>query len=90
LLGAPQVRKQLQRPQTLVYLARKNEAVDKIAKLGSSRTTVLTGVFLQEFYESSILKALANTTKAAKLSQETLPSKESITESPEVMEIYSD
>jgi hypothetical protein len=71
-------------------LQEKNEVTDELAKLDSSSATVPTGVFLQEFHEPSISKALAKATKAAESSQETLPPKESITESPEVMEIYSD
>jgi hypothetical protein len=55
------------------------------AKLGSSWAIVPTGVFSQELHEPSISKFLAKATKAAKSSQETLPPKESITESPEVM-----
>jgi hypothetical protein len=51
---------------------------------------VPTGVFLQELHELSISKALAKATKAAESSQETPPPSESITESPEVMEIHSD
>jgi hypothetical protein len=54
------------------------------AKLGSSWATVPTGVFSHELHEPSILKFLAKATKAAKSSQETLPPKESITETPEV------
>jgi hypothetical protein len=68
----------------------KNEVVDELAKLGSSQATVPTGVFLQEFHEPSISKALAKATKAAESSQETLPPKESITKSPKVMEIHWD
>jgi hypothetical protein len=48
------------------------------------------GAFLQELNEPSISKALAKATKVAESSQETLPPKESITESLEVMEIHSD
>jgi hypothetical protein len=51
---------------------------------------VPTGVFLQELDEPNISKALAKATKVAKSSQETPPPSESITESPEVMEIHSD
>jgi hypothetical protein len=50
---------------------------------------VPTWAFLQELHEPSISKALAKATKAAESSQETLPPKNSIIESPEVMEIYS-
>jgi hypothetical protein len=49
-----------------------------------------TRVFLHEFHEPSISKALAKATKVAVSSQETPPPSESITESPEVIEIYSD
>jgi ribonuclease HI len=58
----------------------KNEAADELAKLGSNRATVPTGVFLQELHEPSISKTLAKVTKAAESSQETPPPKESITE----------
>jgi hypothetical protein len=68
----------------------KNEFMDELAKLGSSQATVPTWVFLQELHEPSISKALAKATKAAQSSQQTLPTKENITKSPEVMEIYSD
>jgi hypothetical protein len=51
---------------------------------------VPTRVFLQELHELSISKDLAKATKAAESSQETPPPSESITESPEVMEIHSD
>jgi hypothetical protein len=68
----------------------KNEVADELAKLGSSRAMVPTWVFLQELHELSISKALAKATKAAEASQETPPPSESITESPEVMEIHLD
>jgi hypothetical protein len=68
----------------------KNEVVDDLPKLGSSRTIVPTRVFLQDLHEPIISKALAKTTKAAESSQETLPPNESITESHEGMEIHSD
>jgi hypothetical protein len=68
----------------------KNEVANELAKLCSSRAMVPIGVFLQELHEPSILKALAKATKMAKSSQETPPPSESITETPEVMEIYSD
>jgi hypothetical protein len=51
---------------------------------------VPTGVFLQELHEPSISKALAKASKVDESSQETQPPSESITESPEVMEIHSD
>jgi hypothetical protein len=51
---------------------------------------VPTGVFLQELHEPSISKALAKATKAAESSQKTPPQCESITETPEVMDIHSD
>jgi hypothetical protein len=90
LIGASQVRKQLRWPQILAYLGGKNEVVDELAKLSSSRATVPTRVFLQELHEPSISKVLAKAIKVAESSQETLHPKESITESPEVMEIHSD
>jgi hypothetical protein len=64
--------------------------MDELTKLGSSRAMVPIGVFLQELHEQSISKALAKDTKVAESSQETLPPNESITDSPEVMEIHSD
>jgi ribonuclease HI len=73
----------------LHILEGKNEVADELVKLGSSRAMVPTRVILQELHEPSISKALAKATKAVKSSQETPPS-ESITESPEVMEIHSD
>jgi hypothetical protein len=63
---------------------------DELAKLGSSQSMVPIGVFLQELHELSILKALARATKGAESSLETPPPSESITESPEVLEIHSD
>jgi hypothetical protein len=51
---------------------------------------VPTGVFLEELHQPSISKALAKVSKAVESSQETPPPNESITESPEVMEIHSD
>jgi hypothetical protein len=47
----------------------KNEVADELAKLGSSRAMVPTGIFLQELHEPSISKALAKATKAAESSQ---------------------
>jgi hypothetical protein len=61
-----------------------------LAKLSSSRAVVPTGVFLQELYEPSIVKALAKVNKAAESSHETLPPNKGINESPEVIEIHSD
>jgi hypothetical protein len=40
--------------RVLAHLARKNEILDKLAKLGSNQAMVPTGVFLQELHESSI------------------------------------
>jgi hypothetical protein len=51
---------------------------------------VPTGVFMHELHEPSISKALAKATKVAESSQETPPPRESIIESPKVMEIHSD
>jgi hypothetical protein len=48
------------------------------------------GVSLQELHKPSISKALAKASKGAESSQETPPPIESITESPEVIEIHSD
>jgi hypothetical protein len=64
--------------------------VGELAKLGSNQATTPLGVFMQEFHESSITKALAKAGKVAESSQETLPPIESISESPEVMEIHLD
>jgi hypothetical protein len=63
--------------------------VDELSRLSSSRAMVPAGVFLQELYEPSISKALAKVTKVVESSLETAPPSESITESPEVMEIHS-
>jgi ribonuclease HI len=60
----------------LHILRGKNEIMDELAKLGSSRAAVPTGVFLQELHEPSIAKALAKANRAAESSQETLPSNE--------------
>jgi hypothetical protein len=75
---------------TCISCKEKNEIVDELPKLGSSQAMVLTGVFLQELHEPSISKALAKATKAVGSSQETPPSSDNITESPEVMNIHSD
>jgi hypothetical protein len=68
----------------------KNEVTDELAKLSSNRAMVPTRVFLQELHEPSISKALAKSTKVVESSQETPPPNESVTESPEVIEIHSD
>jgi hypothetical protein len=72
----------------LHILRGKNEVADELAKISSRWAMVPTGVFLQELQEPSI--SLAKAIKAVESSQETVPPKESITESPEVMEIHSD
>jgi hypothetical protein len=41
---------------------------DELAKLGSSRAMLTTGIFLQELHEPSISKALAKATKAVESS----------------------
>jgi hypothetical protein len=51
---------------------------------------VPTGVFLQKLINPTISKALVKADKVAESSQETPPLLNSITESPEVMEIHSD
>jgi hypothetical protein len=48
------------------------------------------GVFMQEFHELSMTKALAKANKAAESSQETTLLIEGISESPEVMQIHLD
>jgi hypothetical protein len=68
----------------------KNGIVDELAKLGSSWAMVPTGVFLQELHEPTISKPLAKADKMAESSQETSPQLDSITESPEIMEIHLD
>jgi hypothetical protein len=73
----------------LHILRGKNKVADELAKLGSSRAMVPTGVFLEELHEPSISKDLAKATKAAESSQETPPPNENITESPKVMEIVT-
>jgi hypothetical protein len=45
---------------------------------------------MQELHESTIAKALAKANKAVESSQETTSHVESISESPEVMEVNSD
>jgi ribonuclease HI len=57
----------------LHVLRGKNEITDELAKLGFSRALVLIGVFLLEFHEPSIAKALAKINKGAESSQETPP-----------------
>jgi hypothetical protein len=74
----------------LHILRGKNEVTDELVKLGSSRAMVPIGVFLQKLHEPSISKALAKATKVAESSQDTPPPNESITKTPEVMEIHSD
>jgi hypothetical protein len=74
----------------LHILRGKNEVADELAKLGSSQAMVFTGVFLRKLHEPTISKALAKANKAAESSQVTLPSLNSLTESPEVMEIHLD
>jgi hypothetical protein len=68
----------------------KNETTDELAKLGLTRAMVPPGVFMLELNEPSNAKALAKASKAAESSQEILPPTESISVSPEVMEIHSD
>jgi ribonuclease HI len=68
----------------------KNDVTDELAKLGSSRAMVPTGVFLQKLINPTISKALVKANKVAESSQETPPLLNSITELPEVMEIHSD
>jgi hypothetical protein len=48
------------------------------------------GAFMQELHLPSITKALAKANKASESSQETTLPAESISESPEVMEVHSD
>jgi hypothetical protein len=74
----------------LHILQGKNEITDELAKLGSSRAMIPTGIFLQELHEPTISKALVKANKAVKSSQETLPPPDNITESHAVMEIHSD
>jgi hypothetical protein len=71
-------------------LREKNEVTDDLVKLGSSQAMVPIGVFLQKLHEPSISKASTKATKAAESSQDTRPPSESITKTPEVMEIHSD
>jgi hypothetical protein len=74
----------------LHVLREKNEIMDELAKLGSSWAMVRMGVFLQEHHEPTITKALAKASKASESSKEASPPRDSITESPEIMEIHSD
>jgi hypothetical protein len=53
----------------LHILRGKNEVVDELAKLRSSRAMVPLGVFMQELHEASIIKALAKASKVAESSQ---------------------
>jgi ribonuclease HI len=68
----------------------KNEIIDELAKLDSSQAMVPTEVFLQELHEPSMSRASAEASKVAESSQETPLPNESISESPEVMEVHSD
>jgi hypothetical protein len=52
----------------LHILRGKNEVVDELAKLGSSRAMVPTWVFSQELHKPSISKALAKAIKVAESS----------------------
>jgi ribonuclease HI len=74
----------------LHILRGKNEVTDELAKLGSSQAMVPTGVFFLKLHEPTISKALDKANKAAESSQETPLLPNSITESPEVMEIHLD
>jgi hypothetical protein len=74
----------------LHILRGKNVITDELVKLSSNRAMVPTWVFLQELYEPIISKGLAKANKAAKSSLETLLPPDSITKSPEVMEIHLD
>jgi hypothetical protein len=51
---------------------------------------VPAGVFLQELHDLTISKAFGKVNKATESSQKITPPPDSITESPEVMEIHSD
>jgi hypothetical protein len=64
----------------LHILQGKNEVTDELAKLGSSRPMVPTGVLLQKLHEPTISKALAKANKAVESSQETPPPPNRITE----------
>jgi hypothetical protein len=74
----------------LHILRGKNKVADGLAKLGSSQAMVPPWVFMHELHELSITKVLAKASKAVESSQETSLPIESISESPEVMEIHSD
>jgi hypothetical protein len=74
----------------LHILQGKNEVVDELAKLSSSRAMVPPGVFIQELHEPSTTKALAKASKVAESSQETTLPVEGISESSEVMKIQLD
>jgi ribonuclease HI len=74
----------------LHVLGGKNEIIDELAMLGSSRAMVPTGVFLQEHHEPTIAKALAKASKASMSSKEALPPTDIITKSPKIIEIHSD
>jgi hypothetical protein len=68
----------------------RNEITDELAKLGSSRAMVPPRVFMQELHEPSITRTLAKINKVAESSQDTMPPAESISESPEAIEVHSD
>jgi ribonuclease HI len=74
----------------LHILRGKNEIADELAKLGSCQAMVPPGVFMQELHESSNAKALSKASTAAESSQEIPPPTESVSKSPEVIEIHSD
>jgi hypothetical protein len=73
----------------LHILRGRNEVTDEIAKLGSSQAVEPPGVFMKEFHEPSINKALSKANKAVESSQETTPPAKGSFESPDVMADHS-
>jgi hypothetical protein len=74
----------------LHILRGRNEVADELAKISSSQAMPPPGVFMKELQEPSIGKALGKANKVVESSKETTPLAESISESPEAMEVYSD
>jgi hypothetical protein len=75
---------------TCIFYKGKNEIMDELAKLDSSRAMVPSGVFMQERHEPGITNEFAKASKAAESSQEISPLTKSISKSPKVMEINLD
>jgi hypothetical protein len=67
-----------------------NDVGNELAKLSSSQATIPLWVFMQELHEPSISRALSKANKAPDSSQETTPSIEDTSDSPDAMAVHSD